>query len=415
MTAVIFFTAITLSIAIGGSASAFKAITSARLLGNSNQSFFAAESLGMDVASRLDRGMLVDASESLDIGTAQASVVVTTIGIDQEILATGNTRNAIRSVVIRLAEGSGAAFHFGIQSGVGGIILENSSSVKGNVYSSGTVVGSGSNIVRGDVISAGPTGLVQGVHATSTVRAHTIANAYIEKDARYQSISNSTVLGTLYPGSPDEEVVGLPIEDALIDEWKTAAADGGVISSPCPYKITSNATIGNTKINCDLEISGTNFTITLSGPVWVSGNITISNSPTIRIDPSLGNQGVPIIADNESNRLTSSKISISNSAVFEGSGLPKSYVLFVSGNRSAENGGSEKAIEITNSVSGKLLVYSNHGEILIANNVDLREVTAYRIRLKNSAVVNYETGLASLLFSSGPGGGYTVDSWQEVE
>jgi hypothetical protein len=60
-------------------------------------------------------------------------------------------------------------------------------------------------------------------------------------------------------------------------------------------------------------------------------------------------------------------------------------------------------------------VYAAHGEVQLANNISLKEVTAYRIRLKNSAEVIYETGLASLLFNSGPGGGYSISSWAEIE
>ncbi len=191
--------------------------------------------------------------------------------------------------------------------------------------------------------------------------------------------------------------------------------DGGIISSPCPYKITNTVTIGPKKIACDLEISGTNYTITLAGNVWVAGDIEISNSPTIKVASSFGNKGVAIIADKPSNQTTSSKISLENSAIFEGSGSPGSYVMFISQNRSAESGGSEVAINVKNTVSGALLVYAGHGEISLENSINLREVTAYRIRLKNTAQVVYETGIANLLFNSGPSGGYEILDWKEIE
>ena len=59
--------------------------------------------------------------------------------------------------------------------------MSNSAEVIGNVFSNGPIVGSNSNIVRGDVVSAGPSGLVDGVRATSSVYAHTIRNSEIEK------------------------------------------------------------------------------------------------------------------------------------------------------------------------------------------------------------------------------------------
>jgi hypothetical protein len=60
-------------------------------------------------------------------------------------------------------------------------------------------------------------------------------------------------------------------------------------------------------------------------------------------------------------------------------------------------------------------VYAGHGEIELQNNTDLTEITAYRVRLINSTEVVYDTGLANSVFVTGPGGSYTVDTWQEVE
>ena len=87
----------------------------------------------------------------------------------------------------------------------------------------------------------------------------------------------------------------------------------------------------------------------------------------------------------------------------------------ISQNNDAENGGSGVAIEAGNNAGGDLLVYAAHGEILLKNNISLKEVSGYRIHLQNFAKVVYETGLASLLFTTGPGGGYVVDSWEEIK
>ena len=275
--------------------------------------------------------------------------------------------------------------------------------------------GTANNIIRGDVVSAGLNGLIDNLTATSSAYAHTIKNSKIDGDAYYKSISNTTVLGTLYPGSLDPATSTLPITDEQIEEWKQVALDGGVITTPCPYKITGPVTIGPIKINCDLEISGTNYTVTLAGNVWVAGNIEIQNSPTIRVAASFGNKGVVMIADKPSNQTTSSKIELENSAIFEGSGSPGSHVMFISQNRSAESGGGEVAIDVKNTVSGDLLVYAGHGEIMLQNNINLKEVSAYRIRLKNTAEVIYETGVIDLIFDSGPSGGYEILSWDEIE
>ena len=277
------------------------------------------------------------------------------------------------------------------------------------------MTGENSNLVKGIVVSAGSFGFIDGVHATGTVYAHTIRDSDIDGDAYYQTISGTTVGGALHPGSADQATSSLAISDEQIAEWESDAAAGGTISSPCPYKITDTATLGPKKIACDMEISGNGYALTLNGPLWIVGNLTISNGPTIKVASSLGGASVPIIADKPSNQTTSSKIELQNSAVFQGSGSTDSYVLMISHNKSAKQGGSETAIDLKNSIDGDLLVYAPHGEVLIQDSVNVKEASGYRIRLKNSAEVIYETGLANLIFTSGPSGGYMIESWKETE
>ena len=73
----------------------------------------------------------------------------------------------------------------------------------------------------------------------------------------------------------------------------------------------------------------------------MNGNIEIENSSIIKLASSLGANSVAVIADNPANRTTSSKIELGNSAQFQNSGTEGSYILFISQNNSAQNGGSE--------------------------------------------------------------------------
>ena len=414
MLASFFFLVISLTVGLGMVNPVINQTESVRGVERGAESIYGAEGVAQDVLYRLSKGMTVGDVETIIYDGYSATATTTTVFDGKEVTASGNRSDFIRKNKAHLISSTGVSFNYGMQSGAGGIVLENSSSVSGNVYSNGPIEGSGSNLIKGSVVSAGPTGQVEGIHATSSVFAHTINGADIDGDAYYQSILSTSVDGVLHPGSPDQATSSLPISDELITSWESEASAGGTISSPCPYKIDDDTTIGPKKINCDLEITG-DPTITLGGTLWVSGNITIKNTATVRVSSSLGGKSIPIIADKLSNRTTSSKISLENSSVFQGSGTAGSYVLLVSQNKSAEQGGSEKAIIAKNSVDGDLLVYAGHGEILLENSIDVKEVTAWRIRLKNSAEVLYETGLANLLFTSGPAGGYTLDKWREVE
>ncbi len=292
------------------------------------------------------------------------------------------------------------------------MILDNSSSVTGNLFSNGPVVGSGLNDVTGSVVSATSTGLIDDVHVGEDAYARTIRDSRVEGDAHYQVISGTTVIGTSYPASPDQATSSLPISDSQIASWESDAALGGTISSPCPYKPANGAVLGPKKITCNVEIK--NVTITLAGVLWVTGNIVIKGS-TINVDPAVGKKSIPIIADNPANRLTSSKITIETTSSFAGSGAGNSYVLLLSQNNSAETGGVVSAIDVQQTSTGDLLLYSGHGRTTLAQSSSLKEVTAYLVHLKNSTEVIYESGLAHTLFVTGPAGGYLISDWREDE
>ena len=414
LTAVVFFMFVSMIVVSGAYTVSYKESKSSRDFGTSKKSFFLAESGLEDLSYRVMKGKNYDTTEVLSLDGFFATTTVADISGAKEITATGTASRMIRKSKIKLEVGGGTSFFYGMQTGQGGIIMSNTSEVVGNVFSSGHIMGYNSNIVRGDVISAGPSGLADGIHATSSVYAHTINNSNIDKDAYYTTISGTNVGGVSYPGSPDQATSSLPISDAKIDEWKAEALAGGTYISPCPYTISGTVSIGPKKINCDLNITGT-AVVTLNGPIWVSGNINFSNSADVKVNPSLGDKSVAVIADKETNRSSSSRIFISNSVEFFGSGSNKSYVLLVSRNNNAESGGSASAIEISNSANGKILLYAPHGLMYLSNSISVKEASAYKIQLSNSAKIIYETGLSNLLFTSGPSGGYSIESWREEE
>ena len=421
MTVVVLFLAGSLIVMGGISFPIIKEIQGATEFLHSKHSYYLSEAALEDVAYRISVAKSYDTIEVLVLNGNIATATVTNTANGKDIVSKGSSANRIRKVQMSVVEGAGAAFFYGMQSGKGGIILENSSTVKGNLYSNGTIVGSGSNVIAGDVVSATSTGLVDGIKATGTVFAHTIQNSEIDKDAYYMVIDVPTVVwGTKYPESPDQATSSLPITDAQIDEWKADALAGGLIASTdseCTsgtYTIDTDMPLGPVKIECDLIIDKSSTDLTLAGAVWVEGTIRTKSGPKIYVDPSLSGKSIPFIADKPGDRTTSSKIIIINSAEFFGAG-DNSFILMISQNNSAENGGTEIAIEGGNNAGGDLLVYAAHGEIRIKQSLTLKEVTAYRIRLQNSAEVIYESGLASLLFTSGPGGGFEVESWGEIE
>lgn len=413
--AVLFFLVISITIVIGSSGPVIADRKVAQNLIKSKASYFTSEAGIEDVSYRIIKSKNYDSTENLTLDgyTASTTVVDNSDGT-KEVITTGNASNLIRRTRTNLTLGTGASFHYGLQVGNGGIVMSNTSQVNGNVFSNGSINGSNSNLINGDVISAGPSGLIGGIHTSGSAYAHSIQNSTVGVNAYYQTISGTSVSGTSYSGSQDQATATMPISDAKIDEWKAEALAGGTHTSPCPYSISGNVSIGPKKINCDLYLDGSD-NLTLNGNVWVSGNIYFSNTSKVYVNSSLGDKTVVMIADKESNRNSSGQIYLSNSTEFFGSGSSKSYVLLISRNNSAETGGSNPAITLSNSASGKLLIYAPHGLIYLSNSIGIKEASAYKIQLSNSATVTYETGIANLLFTSGPSGGYSIDSWKETE
>ena len=378
---------------------------------------------GMDQAVyQLNQDSSYTGETGTPLGNGTFTVIVTNIDSStKRIIATGYIPNAANPSAYRTVKATVSvnpnviSFNYGIQSGNGGFVLQNSSSVTGNVFSSGSITGSG-NTINGDVISAGLGGLVYGVHATGSVYAHMIGNASqnttVDKNAYYMTtITNTNVSGLncpnahCFPNSTDQPVVALPISDAQISQWENDAA-GTVTGCTGIYEIkNTTASLGTQKITCDLDIKGS--TVTLTGPVWVTGNITIETGSIIKMSPDLGSDNVAFMADNPANRLSSSKIALQNGAIFQGSGAHGSYVFMISQNNSAETGGSTNAISMGQGASA-LVGYASHGQITLSQSTNVKEITAYKIVLTNTASVTYDTGLPNTLFESGPGGSWVV-------
>jgi hypothetical protein len=414
LTAVMFFVFISVTIVFGMTIPILKQVKISQENYKSKQSFYLALAGMEDVLYRIKNGDQYSASEVLSLNGEYATTTTSDISGGKEVTTSAEVNKNLRKLKVGLVLGAGASFHYGIQSGQGGFVLQNSSSVVGNVYSNGSITGAG-NTIYGNVVSAGPSGLVDGIHATGTAYAHTINDSDVDKDAYYTTITSSTVLGNSYPGSPDQATTSMPITDAMIEDFKTEAEGGGSVTCTSGlYSISSNTTIGPKKIPCDLEIKGVGTIVTLTGPIWVEGNFETKNTPTIKVDPSFGTMSLPIVTHKPSNSTGSGIITLQNNTTFQGSGSPTSFVFLISMNNSAETGGSTNAI-VQSQGSGAMVLYAPHGQVTLQQSVNLKEVTAYKIIMQNTAQVRYDTGLPSTLFDSGPSGGFELTSWQEVQ
>ena len=96
--------------------------------------FLMAESGLEDLSYRLIKGKNYNTAEVLSLDGFFATTTIADISGAKEITATGTASKMVRKSKIKLKNNNGVSFHYGVQVGEGGIIMENNSQVLGNVF-----------------------------------------------------------------------------------------------------------------------------------------------------------------------------------------------------------------------------------------------------------------------------------------
>jgi hypothetical protein len=370
---------------------------------NATQSYYTAEAGVEDSLIRLKNNpQMAPLSYALTINNSTANVVIPAIiGSSRSINSQGTNNGLTKTTqVVYAIDAQGVSFFYGAQVGDGGLEMSNSSRIIGNVFSNGNITGSGTATIDNDVVVAGNGNSINGMEVGGDVLAYSCYNSAITGNLTTVSTIptdfNTCTYANHYTQTSEIPSQSLPISQIQIDTWKSDALSGGTVGN-ITLSGTQTMSLGPKKITGNLSISNSAI-LTLTGTVYVTGNITISNSGQIRLDSSYGSLSGVILSDGI--------ITPSNSSILQGSGQPSSYLLVLSTND------SDTAITISNSATGAIF-YTTDGGITASNNFSAREVTGYKLIMSNSASITYESGLANTFFSSGPGGGWKVTSWQE--
>lgn len=423
---VIFFLMGSLLITLGLGRTVYFDVLRARALADSKQVIYASESAVEDIIYRLRSGdttfnTTATVQKTLSVQGVAASTTVTTVLNEKHITAASQKNNLHRTDYALLHYGGGVSFSFGLQSGDGGLIMENGSEVIGDVYANGTVLGKGTNAtngssIRGHVVSAGGSGSVRGVVATGTIWSHSIQDAS-GAEAYYMTLPATTSVQIngaqcsagntkCHPNSPDEPFIDLPISATTTDQWKAMALAGGVISgASCPtgtLTINTSTTTGPKKIECNVVLEGNSTVLYLTGQLWITGTFEIKTGADIAIDASLPGTSLALMSDDT--------ITLNNSGEFLGAS-GNSFLMLIS---FKGNPGSDIAIDANQGTGGEAVLYAPNGKILMSNSVEVKELTAHTVHLRNNTIVEYESGLMTLS-TPDPDGGYALDEWREIE
>lgn len=253
-------------------------------------------------------------------------------------------------------------------------------------------------------------GVTIGTATTSTAYADLFLNDTVHGSACPPTASQG---GNQYcidnqPQSPQ----AMPLSDGVIQDFKDEAAAGGTISGD--YDVTGDVSLGPKKITGDLNVTSNNKVLTVTGTIYVHGNISVDNGSAIRCAASYGSNLCIVLNDGW--------IHIKNNSGFSGSGQSGSFLMLLStsacdglnSNPPCDTAHHNASIDLHNNVTGAIF-YAAHGLLNIHDGVGISEATAYKMHLDENANVTYDAGLANVNFSSGPSGGYDVKYWKEVE
>jgi hypothetical protein len=152
---VVFFLFISLAIISGLVSPTVREFRNASVNLNSKQSYFLAESGSEDAMYRILKGMSISESETISLGSNEATTTITDIGgSTKQISSLGDVLNYERRTNLTLSTDAGVSFNYGMQIGNGGLTMSNSARINGSVYVNGNITGSNSATITGTAYAA---------------------------------------------------------------------------------------------------------------------------------------------------------------------------------------------------------------------------------------------------------------------
>lgn len=155
MIVVLFFVFISLTILVGIVTPVVREYKIAGTTYNSKNAYYLAESGVEDALYRIKNNKQIGASENIVLGTSSTTTTITDISASQkQIVSLGDMGSNQRKIDTTITTSAGVSFNYGVLVGQGGINLNGSGTVNGNVYANGPITGDSSAIITGTAISA---------------------------------------------------------------------------------------------------------------------------------------------------------------------------------------------------------------------------------------------------------------------
>ncbi len=254
-------------------------------------------------------------------------------------------------------------------------------------------LGGGTSLLGGNAYVGG---VFVGSTTSDVAWAHTVMGASVKGPLYCQtgSYNNKACDTSLADPTPQP----LPLSDNNIQDLKDDAGSGVPISGD--YHVGwAGATLGPKHITGNLLVDG-GGTLTVSGTLWVEGTITLTGGGKIKLAASYGSNSGAIVSDGY--------VIINGGASFAGSGQAGSYPFLITTSACpAEPGCNGNGAIFLSGGAGTVALVAQNGNVDISGGSSLKAVTAKQITMTGGATLNYDSGLISENFFSGPGGSWS--------
>jgi hypothetical protein len=303
------------------------------------------------------------------------------------------TPGTVYWITIQYAGNNSSYYTFGLNNneyGTGAVKLKNNT---GNYYDPATL--SEDMYFR---VYTGGVSTISGVTINSWASAGIVNNSTVGGVLYCQSgTSNNKSCNTSYP-LPNDAV--LPVNDSIIDIWKTKASVGTIRNSSWTLSgSVATSTPGPMKINGDLIVGG-GAILTLKGPLYVTGLFKIEGGAVVKLDSSYGLNDEVIVANN---------FKLTGGGVLQASGTSGSYVALVA----AGTDGTDYA-GIAEGGTSAVVYMAPNGTLKFSGGAGAKAGVANKIIMEGGTTLTYEAGLVDLTFLAGLSGLWNVDTWKEV-
>jgi len=314
--------------------------------------------------------------ETILLTVGEITIEVTQIsGLLRKITSTGCVPNCDSpqtrrtSTVDALIITDNVVFNYAAQSGQGGVIMNNSTTINGNIFSNGNIsVDFGTDqTINGEAYAA-------------------------------LTIDSPPILITTGIKKENQDPIDLPTLDYQI--WKDAATAGGTIDcneNPEECDISGiPKNIGPKKYKGNLTISN-QASVTIDGPIYVTGNVTVRNGDTsVNLNESFGSNGTVFICDGQ--------ITVEQGGAFNPTSAannPRGYILV------ATSSNSDLAISIANA-GANAVFYALDGGAQLSQTAEVNSLVANKLTMNNLATLTYDPDLAVTQLLISPDGLWQV-------